>query len=423
MHYTADQFSRFSSEVFVFALTPWLLLGALALARLWQQPFSRGKSAGVSFLCGAALGSVYWSKYTAVFASLGVLAFLGLRAGQEFFSGCGRRTRGLAGFVWITIGFCVPVAALVWLNVSLAQKANLIVESFRISWDPIDFAYLFGLPPLALADADGLLRYLLLHPQHGIFETRECLAFLGLAGTFIFVPVLRGYQRRDAAVLLAWCVLLVSMAAMACVWMFSSLPFYDARYFAAAGLGMAPFVLSASLEHLSRSRGAKRGAVIAALVAYLGLPYLYGAVSVCVKIARAPRQYRAGPTRLYLPTLSSGDLPSLVGSLEGMIDAKHDVVLVSDPSAALELPGRLIISYADFIDLAVLQRLSFHSSQPLRVHLLLPPHFERDGKGPVLRGAFVQAQEWKSALLEGSGFVVWSATLTMPESVAAAPHQ
>jgi hypothetical protein len=47
----------------------------------------------------------------------------------------------------------------------------------------------------------------------------------------------------------------------------------------------------------------------------------------------------------------------------------------------------------------------------MRVNLLLPPSFEHNGKGDVIRASFPQAQRWVATNIEGAEYTLWSATL------------
>jgi len=42
-------------------------------------------------------------------------------------------------------------------------------------------------------------------------------------------------------------------------------------------------------------------------------------------------------------------------------------------------------------------------SLPLRVHALLLPSFEANGKGSIIRQSFIQAREWERQEIEGLG--------------------
>ncbi len=74
-HYATTPLFQFYTESFDWACVPWVLLGALPLARAWQQRAST-RFLLRSGLFGLALGLLYWLKYSAVFVSGGVLLFL-----------------------------------------------------------------------------------------------------------------------------------------------------------------------------------------------------------------------------------------------------------------------------------------------------------------------------------------------------------
>jgi hypothetical protein len=82
-----------------------------------------------------------------------------------------------------------------------------------------------------------------------------------------------------------------------------------------------------------------------------------------------------------------------------------------EPLTALDLPGRAIVRHADFIDIAVLRRDRFVTSRRMRVHVLLPPRFENNGKGEAIRASFPQADGWVRREIPGAEYVSWTATL------------
>ncbi|OLE11581.1 MAG: hypothetical protein AUG89_09385 [Acidobacteria bacterium 13_1_20CM_4_56_7] len=76
----------------------------------------------------------------------------------------------------------------------------------------------------------------------------------------------------------------------------------------------------------------------------------------------------------------------------------------------MDLPGRAIMQHADFLPLAQLNQ-TFRASKPLRIHLLLPPWFEQNDKGAVIRAEFPQGKNWSSRVVPGMNYVEWTATL------------
>jgi hypothetical protein len=47
----------------------------------------------------------------------------------------------------------------------------------------------------------------------------------------------------------------------------------------------------------------------------------------------------------------------------------------------------------------------------MRVHLLLPPWFEQNGKGAAIRGEFLGAGGWSSRTVPRMNYVEWTASL------------
>jgi hypothetical protein len=68
------------------------------------------------------------------------------------------------------------------------------------------------------------------------------------------------------------------------------------------------------------------------------------------------------------------------------------------------------MQHADFLPVARLNQ-RFQTSKPLRIHLLLPPWFEQNGKGAAIRGEFLGAGNWSSRTVPGMIYVEWTASL------------
>ena len=136
----------------------------------------------------------------------------------------------------------------------------------------------------------------------------------------------------------------------------------------------------------------------------------YGAFSVVGKIARTP-VYRAGPSGLYNPLFATSDARAPLAELTATFNPQSDVWYLTEAFTAMDLPGRAILQHADFLPVDALKR-TFRTSKPMRVHLLLPPWFEQNGKGAAIRGEFLGAGNWSSRTVSGMNYVEWTATLT-----------
>ena len=78
----------------------------------------------------------------------------------------------------------------------------------------------------------------------------------------------------------------------------------------------------------------------------------------------------------------------------------------------------MVIRHADFQPIEQLRRDVFKTSVPLRVLLLLPRHFEQDGKGTVIRSSFVQARDWQKLEIPGCDYIRWAAQLEALSSLS-----
>ena len=86
-----------------------------------------------------------------------------------------------------------------------------------------------------------------------------------------------------------------------------------------------------------------------------------------------------------------------------MSDSKAEALRVFGLHAAVHLLTRAFR--------LLLQDGTYRSSVPMRVNLLLPPDFEQNGKGAVIRASFPQAQRWVASKVEGAEYTLWSTTL------------
>ncbi len=134
------------------------------------------------------------------------------------------------------------------------------------------------------------------------------------------------------------------------------------------------------------------------------------------KIRRVPATYRLGPAEVYNPLLASADLLAIEQQILRNYAPTTDVWYAADAITAFDLPGRVLaLNNIDFYPLDQLCQIRFHTSKRLRVTMLIPPHFETDGKGPVIRGEFLGAGTWKHATVPGSNYDVWTTVVdSMP---------
>lgn len=392
---------QYAAEGLVFAVCPWLLVTAFRLRSRWidqerpSQPFLAG--------FGLLLGFAYWMKYSAVFISAGVLVHLGLTAWRQR----GRTWRDLA----IVSGtFVFVVGILNVLNHSMGAAMNAVTEhpSFVLDWSlPFKFV---GLMAMAMADADGLARYVLFHPGEALLPFNYLtLCYLGLpGGLLLFWLLLR--RHSNPTLRLSRDLLVTVSALFPGVMTIFSARAMEARYIAAIGIALIPAALESAFDLAPKFRPSIRGILLTAAACYLAVPMAYGALSVVGKIARTTSTYRTGPSGLYNPLFASADAKSPLIELIADFKTDSDIWYLTEAFTALDLPGRVILRHADFLSAAGLSE-TFQTSKAIRVHLLLPPWFEQNGKGPLIRGEFSGARNWSSRILPEMSYVEWTATL------------
>ena len=396
MHYASNPLMQYSTENLAFASVPWALHFGLKLYENWNR-----HSLAAAF--GLYLGIIYWLKYSAIFVSLGVLLFLFLRS---------LRKRELRPWV-LTVGGCLlPIIILACLGHHFGGAANSLGEDARsgnLTWQ--HFVFGIGNISLAMVDLDGLLRYLLFHPGRALVHNDIVLPLVGIPGSLVALW-LTFRHRGHAHALLAQCVLLSSMGALFAVWIISATAAdFSARHLAMSALTIMPLCLQeGSLFYRTQER-TRRTTIVLAAVVYLALPMIYGPLALMGKSCRTPKTYVAGPTGIYNPLLTDFDVNVVIKELE---ETGPGVWYVPDPVTALQLPGRKIIRVPDFTAVFELQAERFVSTRPVRISLLLPYHFEENGKGKIIRRSFSAVDHWEQQFVPMCALSKWNGNVAAP---------
>jgi hypothetical protein len=390
---------QYAAEALVFAVCPWLLVGAFWLRGRWI----RQQRVSLPFLVGygVLLGVAYWMKYSALFISAGILAHLAITAWKQ-------RGRTFFKLGIVSGAFVLVVGILNVLNHSMGAAMNAVTQhlTFVLDWRlPFNFV---GLMAMAMADADGLARYVLFHPGRALLPFNYLtLCYVGLPGGLILFWLLVRRHRSPALLLSRDVLVAVSVLFLGVMTVFSARAM-EARYVAAIGIALIPAALQSALE-LSPTLGRiVRVLLLSAAVLYLAAPIAYGAFSVLGKIARTPTHYQTGPSGLYNPLFAATDPRAPLAQLSAGFRPGSDVWYLTEAFTAMDLPGRVILRHADFLPPSGLTE-TFRTSKPIRVHLLLPPWFEQNGKGATIRGSFHGASQWSSRSLPGMNYVEWTA--------------
>jgi len=393
----------YSAEILVFAICPWLLLGTFHLCRRWQSEDARAQVAFSASL-GCLLGLAYWLKYSSVFVSLGALVYIAFRSWKL------RAQRKVWVDAVVVAGlFVLTAGAQNLLNRSMGAAMNSVTQSFepQLDWRlPFNIVGLLG---LGMADADGLWRYVLFHPGKSVLPfSPGTLALIGLPGGFLLFWVLTRPSKREPLILCRFVLLVSTIAFIGTMSVFGGRAL-EARLIAAIAIATLPAAAEAALAVWARGNRIAHGILLLGGLLYIAAPMAYGATAVIGKVRRTPH-YNPGPSGFYNPLFADTDASSPLKTLEAHFGSQ-DIWYVPDPDTAIDLRGRVIVRQPDFLPEDRIRKESFHTSSPVTVRMLLPPKFEENGKGKIIRDSFPQAQDWRRNEIPGANYVEWTADL------------
>ena len=408
VRYANNPLFQYYTESLTYALAPWLLVGAVWLAAQMKKDLNGPRAAGALAL-GVGLGAAYWLKYSAVFVSVGLLMFFccrWLRARGDV----GSRTSVLLVLVAL-VPFITLVAGLNLLNRHMGASANYVSETAAVNLSWRNAVDALGFLPLAMADLDSALQYVFFKPSRPLPFDPVWLRILALPVALLILWILLRRRSDDPAVGASRWVTFATMAAIFAVWTLSGTgASHEARHIAAAAMAMVPALL-AEARLIWRRAWWLRSAILLVTVVFVFLPMLYGAATVVGKWRRVPRNYETSGPGLYHPSLASLNESATLRILLQDYSPAQDVWYAPDGVTALFLPGRMVIRQADFQPLERLRSEVFRTAVPLRVLVLLPRHFEQDGKGIAIRSSFVQAKQWRKLEVPGCDYIRWAAEL------------
>jgi hypothetical protein len=410
MRYPSNAFFAFTAEIFLFATAPWVLRETCRLTDRWEK--RSGGSVGTiasAALLGGGLGLCYVLKYSTIFVSLGALLYLGLAAYRPSRD---RKAWTRTGFWMTLLFFLIPVVGLNVINRAAGQVMNNVSLTACLHVKAKYFLWIISLSSLALADGCSLLQFIFLNPSHGIFRHELPMVLLGVPGGLLVLGLLLAGRPFTGPARLGVLAFLTGLGMMLGILNLSRVGDFNARYIITTALGVLPVVLDAGCSLWRRKPGVFwRLSLAAAGIAYLAVPFSYGVVSVWAKVLRTPAHYRVGSSHFYSSLLALEDVPSVTARLSEGFNPVTDIWYASDPTSALDLPGRVMIRNPDYTDLPELKEERFQSADPLRVRALLLPKFEAEGKGPAIRNSFRQAGSWTRTVIPGSQYVLWTTTL------------
>lgn len=417
-----------SADVLGFAVGPWLLLLAL---RTDRPPL-------VLLGTGLALGASYWLRYSLFLASVPLLAWVGFQVVRELRPDRARRLAALGA------GFILPVLALFLLNLSQSQDLVETATGSRSVWEkdettaqPLFLAAgLAGAPGLGLFQNDHWMQHVAFFSDRrlpglrGFDEPERWLAksLLGLAATFALAwGVIRARRRHNGPELAA--ALWTALGFYLLLTVVSVLVGYnylakEVRFSAGFLPLLSLFVLAGWLtEAPPRPLGRLVG--VSLLILLFAMPLAFNFMNFARNEVWDRRAAVGQPsdTGLFVPELSSNNVPEVRAAIAGALRSPRDLVVLAGPLAWgsgfmmwLELPWRVLpvgtffaplgAHYLDAADLWGDGDL--RSSQPLRV-VLVVSHSTRDaGWLPRLQNRFSQATAWRAAAAPpGAAVEIW----------------
>jgi len=417
MPYSRNFLFWYTPDVFVYSLTPWILSAVYRLSLIWNKKKPKLGITLLSALLGLAMGSVYILKYTAVFASLGAAAYLGLIIHQIHKNQPRSSIRRLViSFALLLVLFLIPIIGLNLLNYKFSHNFNLVTATYKLNLRFNNFIYLLGYPGLTLTNAESLFYDLyrnLLHPAQGIVNSRLWLGLSGLpAGLLIWwLIIISRILHKHKHELLAVAMFLTNTLVMFLIWSISTDRINDARHFVPGSMAILPFIIQSGMSVFKRT-DAKiiKAVLLLVFIVYIVMPLVWEYVSIPVR-----RKYVSGPSRIYNSSLAHRNLPAVLSKLMQDFNPATDVWFLPDPVSALDIPGRAMIEHVDYTYLSSLQKQKLLTRSPCRVHALIPVYCEENGKAEAIRAAFVQAQGWSKKVIEDSDYACWTTTLVVTD--------
>jgi hypothetical protein len=430
LRYSNHALFQYSAEVLVYAYAPWLILTAYGLSKLWEQNEIQTNSnylpnlpkyLFISPLIGLIFTFGYILKYSLLFVILGSLLYLGIKCFTNNKSSP-QKIHKTISYILVCLFCIISLLSFNLVNRHLAGTENLVTATakvFTLKWQ--NLVYLIANLALALSDAEHLYKILLLNLQDlnshiSTIPTSLWIAIIGFLGGIYLLWLIWQNQTINSANLLAKVILFTSMIALFSIWSIGASVSYEPRHIMAGSLAILPLILKSGYDlwqKNSQNFFIKTSLLIVAII-YLVIPLGYGSIDIFLKAIKEPLNYVSFPNQIYNPWLATKDLTKIRAELIKDFNQQTDIWYLPEPLTALDLPGRAIISHADFyggLNNANLHGRIFHSSKPLNIFMLLPDNCENNGKGTLIRSSFVQVHEWTHQKIEGSNYVKWTGRL------------
>ncbi|MBF0176400.1 MAG: hypothetical protein HQL63_06070 [Magnetococcales bacterium] len=445
LRFVNNHLFTYSTEIIVYAISPWLLWGGWRLA---CSGTSIQKKVTGSAVLGFCCGLLYMAKYSGAFIIAGVLGFLWMNLvipwllnharfrkffenwikSQQIGNGLTSNEAGIvAGGLSGHFKVAVVASGVFLIFFSIWGGVNVYHSGYVSQFDVMHqygghsvWAALFHVltyPAQVVGDSEALWSYLLYHPVHGFFRGGfEHDRFDALINNLIGLPggvllaflVSRPAAWRGPGQLGLW-AMLAGMMGMVVVWTFAQVGFQGA-YLQITCLAALPAIVQEALRigSLPKTRKWLRFTLTIAGIFYLLIPACYGVVALIGKVERVPTGYQTGISGLYNPFFSSSTrFPADVAAeLVQNFDPRTDVWYTPNVNMKLDLPGRALMT-SDWWPLEVWQTFQFRTSRPVRLLALIPKVDETNGKARAIREAFVGAESWQHVPLSRVDFDLW----------------
>lgn len=385
--YASHGLFDYSAEILTFGAVPWVLLAARRVARYAEDR----PHLDVAFIAGLAAGALYCVQYSAVFASIGCAAFLVSRRGNA------RRAEAFS----FMAGASIPVALLTISNHNLADAARR--SSMGLTWalDPRVLVYLPGNLGNMAADAASLFTEAFA-PTTG--AAPFAVALLGVPAGLTLAWLLTRAETLEER--LAAAIAAVSAVLMLAAWIGWQALDFAAPHLAGAAMASLPAAIAVTRRQWPAFTTPARAWLLVAAGIFVGLPWIYGPVSVVAAVTRV-RDYRTTDTRLYNPLAATRDLPAAVTAFRQACATTPPPMVwyVPDPLTALELSGPMLVT--DPASESI-EQLGAHAYRgPVSICALLPRGFETNGKGLAIRRSFADISTWQRVPIETAQYDLW----------------
>ncbi|HKV06520.1 MAG TPA: hypothetical protein VJ725_00180 [Thermoanaerobaculia bacterium] len=412
-----------TADLLAYAAGPWL---ALLVLRLAPRP-------APLFFGGLALGASYAVRYSLFLAALAFAAFLAARAALPRDLPFRLRAGRLAA---LGLGFALPVLALFLWNLRQSESLTESATGTRSAWEvdgssevrPILLAVsLAGSPGLSLFQNDLWITHLTQFSDARIPWFRgldaagrlRAKALFGLPATVALLGGLVRALRRRPGPEGALAVTALAGFYLALLGLSVAVGYNYLGHEARLSAGFLPLVSLLAVAGWLPAPGRplrswERPLAAGLLALFFAAPLAFVAGSFARNdIAdRLAVPYKASETGLFLPEISSRDVPAVEAALGSVLRSPEDLIVLSGPPGWgsafllwLEIPQRTLPVATFFAPLGAryLEAADLRgetplvSSRPLRVVLVISKSLTGDGTLEKLQARFPQAKSWQSA--------------------------